>query len=213
VEIKEGYLSGGDNGGFHLVMEDRALIISRVCDLISREDIAGASSEILNNYPFQSIAKISGNFTIKQKTEVFIADGFIDRYRGTRLIYPPVLYLISTVLPNQFPSHPNWKMSESHIAFWELFPTVDHLIPRARGGLHDKSNWVTCSMLTNSAKDHWMLDELGWKLHEPGDFSQWDGLLNWFVREMEKDEVRNMAPKYCHDWLKVAKPFASVYRR
>ncbi len=194
----------------YLIMEERSSIISRVCDLISRKDIAGASSEILNHYPFQSIPKISGSFTIKQKTEVFIEDGFIDRYRGTRLIYPPVFYLISTILPNQFPSHPNWKMSATHIAFWELFPTVDHLIPRARGGAHDKSNWVTCSMLTNSAKDHWTLDELGWQLHEKGDFSNWDGLLNWFIREMEKDEVRRIAPPYCDAWLKAARPYATI---
>lgn len=61
-------------------------------------------------------------------TELFVRDGFIDRYRGTRLVYPPTLRLISEELPEQFPYHRNWKMSETHHAFWELTPTVDHIL-------------------------------------------------------------------------------------
>ncbi|MFF0818704.1 HNH endonuclease [Rhodococcus sp. NPDC003318] len=57
-------------------------------------------------------------------------------------------------------------MSQTHFAYWELFPTIDHIVPVTRGGADDESNWVTTSMLRNSAKAHWTLDELG------GDFSQ-----------------------------------------
>ena len=68
-------------------------------------------------------------------------------------------------------------MSETHMIYWELFPTVDHVVPIARGGGDDESNWVTTSMLHNSAKSNWKLEELGWQLLPAGDIEQWDGLL------------------------------------
>ena len=40
--------------------------------------------------------------------------------------------------------------------------TIDHVIPVARGGADDESNVVTTSMLRNSAKSNWLLDEVGW---------------------------------------------------
>ncbi len=116
------------------MIDDKATIIAQVCNLISDDRIGEAGDLLHTYYPFQPIEKHPGNITPKQKTCVFVRDGFIDRYRGNRLIYPPVLYLISNFLPIQFPADPNWKMSATHIAFWELFPTVDHVVPRARGG-------------------------------------------------------------------------------
>jgi len=62
-------------------------------------------------------------------TRIFARDGFIDRYRGSRLIFPPVLRLLSLYLPKEFPYHKNGKMTEGHMAYWELFPTVDHVVP------------------------------------------------------------------------------------
>lgn len=46
----------------------------------------------------------------------------------------------------------------------ELFPSIDHLVPAACGGADDESSWISTSMLRNSAKAHWPLDELGWTL-------------------------------------------------
>lgn len=108
-------------------------------------------------------------------------DHFIDRYTGSRLINPGVLRLLHVVLGDDFPAHPNWKISETHPAFWELFPTVDHLLPVSRGGRDDKSNWVTASMLSNQAKAQWSVDDLGWKLRSPAAVEQWDGLSGWLV--------------------------------
>lgn len=84
-------------------------------------------------------------------------------------------------MPTEFPAHPNWKVSESHLVYWELFPTIDHVLPVARGGVDAESNWVTTSMLRNSAKAHWTLDELAWQLQPPGLAQDWDGLMSWFV--------------------------------
>ena len=36
-------------------------------------------------------------------------------------------------------------------------------------------------MAHNFAKGNYSLDQLGWRLHPPGDFQEWDGLLHWFM--------------------------------
>lgn len=51
-------------------------------------------------------------------------------------------------------------MSECHIVYWELFPTIDHIVPVARGGRNSEENWVSTSMLRNSAKFNGTLEEL-----------------------------------------------------
>jgi len=137
-------------------------------------------------------------------TDLFVRDGFIDRYRGSRLVFPPTLRLISEKLPQHFPYHPNWKMSVTHRAFWELSPTVDHIRPVALGGNDDPSNWATCSMLTNSIKANWTLEELGWQLLPAGDIRQWDGLLSWFVAQMDKEPQYVKESAYFRNWLTVA---------
>ena len=54
--------------------------------------------------------------------------------------------------------HIRTEASETHIAFWELFPTVDHLVPVSRGGSDEELNWVTASMLSNQAKAQWTVE-------------------------------------------------------
>jgi hypothetical protein len=137
-------------------------------------------------------------------TAVFVRDGFTDRYRGSRLVFPPALRFISDALPGRFPYHPNGKMSAAHVAYWELFPTVDHVVPVALGGADDESNWVCCSMLTNGIKANWTLEQLGWELLAPGDFAEWDGLLGWFVSEAAKRPELVRASAYYRRWLGAA---------
>jgi hypothetical protein len=72
-------------------------------------------------------------------------------------------------------------MDCTHIAYWELSATIDHVVPVSRGGADDESNWATTSMLRNSAKGNFTLDELGWQPHSPGQLADWDGLLPWFL--------------------------------
>lgn len=192
-------------------MEDKAAIIAHVCEILSSGNHVGASEVIKKQYPFEPITKVKGGFNASEATKVFVRDGFVDRYRKDRprLIYPPALRLISSFLPEEFPYHKNGAHDKGHFAYWELFPTVDHIVPRARGGSHDESNWICCSLMTNQIKSNWTLEELEWNKYEPGDFAQWDGMLNWFVREMSKDGVRSSAPTYCRVWLGAAKRFAS----
>ena len=48
-------------------------------------------------------------------------------------------------------------------------------------------------MLRNGAKGNWLLEELGWSLHPPGDMESWDGLLGWFVETHASTRTRSKA--------------------
>ena|SRR5688500_18432347 len=136
-------------------------------------------------------------------TCIFIRDSFVDRYSSQRLVFPGALRLLSRLMPEDFPAHPNWKMSASHIIYWELFPTVDHIYPVARGRPDDESNWVTTSMLRNSAKSNWTLEELGWALRDLPSENAWDGLITWFIRYLEQDPA-HLTDGYISKWHRAA---------
>lgn len=119
---------------------------------------------------------------------ILARDGFIDRYSGEQLLFPPVLRILSHVLPEEFPFYPNWKMTECHQAYWELWATVDHVVPIAAGGSNEETNLVSTSMVLNAAKANWTLKELGWTLHPPGDLDTWDGLVGWFFEYVQTNE-------------------------
>ena len=74
--------------------------------------------------------------------ELFRRDRFMDRYTGLRLVIPPALRVISAVIPEAFPFHPNWKEGECHDSYWDLSATADHVKPVADGGLDDLENLV-----------------------------------------------------------------------
>jgi HNH endonuclease len=123
----------------------------------------------------------------------------VDRYSGLRLVFPGSLRILSLRLPNAFPYHKNGKTDECHFAFWELFPTIDHVIPVSRGGKDDETNWVTTSMAKNAAKANFTMEEIDWKLLPRGDVKEWDGQLAWFLAEVERDPALLDVP-YIRDW-------------
>ena len=161
--------------------DSNAGVLVDVCAALRVRDSGSARGTLRSHYPFVPVEKIVRRYSARQSMKLFKRDGFIDCYTGTRLINPGVLRLLHVVLGDDFPFHPNWKVSETHIAFWELFPTVDHVVPVSRGGHDDESNWVTASMLSNQAKAQWSVDDLGWKRHPPGAAEEWDGLSRWLV--------------------------------
>ncbi len=183
--------------------EDRSHTVSAICDALMENDRAMASGIARRDYPFTPIHAAKRRYTELQSLKVFVRDGFIDRYSGSRLVFPATLRLLSKLLPEDFPAHPNWKMSESHIAYWELFPTVDHVTPIARGGADTEKNWVTASMLRNSAKSNWTMEELGWRLFPRGDVRLWDGLMFWFLRYVESYPSL-LQDSYLRRWHRVA---------
>lgn len=179
-EIPDPGLSADELG-----LEQKADVLSEVVAAIDASGLEAGRRILTAKYPFTPAEKTSRRYTERQSLRLFYRDGFIDRYSGMRLVNPGALRLLSTILPAEFPADPNWAMSRSHFAFWELFPTIDHLYPVSRGGADDETNWVTTSMLRNSAKAHWTLSELEWHVHPPGDHRAWDGLTSWFIRYLE----------------------------
>jgi hypothetical protein len=162
-------------------MLKKSAVIVDICYALSDGLIERAASLVRNDYTFVPSMMAQRKYGAVESTRVFMRDGFIDRYTGEKLIFPPVLRILSALLPAEFPYHPNWKTDVTHPAYWELSATVDHLVPISRGGLDEESNWITTSMARNSAKMNWTLEELGWKLQDAGNIKAWDGLLHWFL--------------------------------
>ncbi|MCB1983862.1 MAG: HNH endonuclease [Burkholderiales bacterium] len=179
---------------------DRTEAIRMACALLDEGAVGSAAEVIGEYYPFVPIKKNGRNYTPRQMTKLFLRDGFIDRYRGTKLVHPPALRLLSHYLPEYFPYHKNGKMDEGHIAYWELFPTIDHLVPITRGGVDSEENWVCCSMLTNSIKSNWLLEELQWALKVPGNLQSWDGMFSWFLRHV-KEHKELLSIGYIKTWF------------
>jgi len=103
------------------------------------------------------------------------------------LVFPPVLRVLSLLLPTDFPFDSHWKANATHSAYWQIGATVDHVVPISRGGADSQENWVTTSMVHNFAKMNWTLDDLGWKRREPGKMSEWDGMFAWFLDFTDKN--------------------------
>jgi hypothetical protein len=182
---------------------EKSKVIAEVCSALTSGAPDRAVSLAKRDYPFASEPIVKRKYGQLQSTRLFIRDGFVDRYTGERLVFPPVLRLLSSVLPAEFPYHPNWKTDLTHPSYWEIGASVDHLIPVTRGGADDESNWMTTSMARNFAKSNWTLGELGWTLHPAGTFSDWDGLMGWFL-QYTADKPDALIPSL-EGWHKAAK--------
>lgn len=183
---------------------DEIAALNAVCEALSRGDTDHAACLARSGLPFSSFERNTEKYNEFHSMQVFLRDGFVDRYSGQALVFPGTLRLLSQLLPAEFPFHSNWKMSECHFMYWKYFPTVDHLDPRARGGGIRDSNLITTSMLRNSAKSNWTLSELGWNIHPPGDLSNWDGLTKWFLSYTKKYPTE-LAHPYIRKWHSAAK--------
>lgn len=166
---------------------DRATILEEASESILAGSIEEASALIEREYPFEPITPQKRTSTADRVIRIAVRDGFIDRYSGKKLVNPGLLRSLSTLLPNGvFPFTPHWSMRETHAAYWELTPTLDHVKPIARGGRDAEENIVITSMMNNSIKSNWLLSEMnGWFLHEPGDIDDWNGLSATFLKLVE----------------------------
>ena len=168
-------------------MSAKTEILGEVCEHLLAGDMRSAADVANTRYPFVPIVPASRGYGEARCVAIFRRDGFTDRYSGEPLVFPGTLRLLSLLLPVQFPFQKNWRTAETHVMFWELFPTLDHVVPVCRGGTDDDTNLVTTSMLRNSAKANWLLEELGWELAAQRQMSNWDGLVGWFMRFLAKD--------------------------
>jgi 5-methylcytosine-specific restriction endonuclease McrA len=186
------------------VDKDKSLVISDIANMILEDKEITAKEIIKNEYPHTYFEIEKRTYTMVQKMNQFIRDGFIDRYTGQKLLNPGILKIISHYFPNEFPYHPHWKMTETHIAYWELIPTIDHIYPIAKGGQDDEKNWVTTSMKNNSIKSNYTIDEIHWNLYPKGDIADWDGLTKLFLKLVEKDKGL-LKDGYIRSWYNVSK--------
>ncbi len=178
-------------------------VLARVCGALLERDADSARAIARAEYPFVRPQNAGRKYGELQSMRVFLRDRFTDRYSGARLVFPGTLRLLSRLMPDEFPFHPNWKMTECHLSYWQLFPTVDHVVPVARGGADDASNWVSTSMLRNSAKSNWTLEELGWSLRSIDADENWDGLIG-FCRDLLVAHPEHLEDKYIARWHRAA---------
>ena len=185
-------------------MLDGSDILARVCAEVDAERLERGAAILASDYPFAPLGNPGRRCSALESTRVFVRDGFIDRYSGRRLVFPGALRLLSQLYPAEFPFHNNWKTDACHFAFYELFPTIDHVVPVSRGGTDDESNWISTSMVRNAAKANFTLAELGWSLLPPGRLGEWDGLMGWFLRQVDaRPEVADGA--YLKRWADAAR--------
>lgn len=156
------------------------------------------------DYPFTSRAIHARKYTDSQKLKVFLRDHFIDRYTGDKLVIPGILKVLSHYFPREFPYHPHWKMDQTHIAYWELVPTIDHVVPIALGGSDCEDNWATTSMLHNAIKSNWTLEQVGWRVLDLGDREKWDGLMQLFLHIVDQDKSLRK-DTYINRWYELVK--------
>lgn len=178
---------------------DRIQALTQVSQMLCKGESTAAVELLRTELPFEAPTNAGRSYSTATKLAVFFQDGFIDRYSGERLLNPGYLRVLSRLFPEAFPFHPNWKMGQCHIAFWQYTPTIDHLVPVARGGVDDASNWVTTNMLHNAAKSNWLIEELDWRLHPPGNWQDWCGLSGEFVQIVEQNP-RLREDSYIRQW-------------
>jgi hypothetical protein len=181
------------------MLDNRVAIIDRVLQALRLGEAVAARDILRDEYPFVPVTPERRRYTELQSLQVFARDGFIDRYSGQRLLFPGIFRLLSRMMPQEFPFHRNWKMGQTHPAYWELFPTIDHVLPIARGGADSETNWVTTSMLRNAGKANWTLEELGWSLYPPGSLADWDGFTRLFLEFINSDRSV-LEDRYLRRW-------------
>jgi hypothetical protein len=130
--------------------------------------------------------------TPAQRTSICHRDGFVDRLSPERwrLVYPGALRVLSLELRGAIDTVVSKGTLRSYAGnapvWWDLWPTVDHLVPRAGGGTNEPDNLACVSWWRNAAKGDLSLEATGWTLQPAGDARTWDGLLGWFVDRVRR---------------------------
>jgi hypothetical protein len=68
---------------------DKADVIARICAALAADRIAKAADIGRREYPFLPVQKCKRAYTPFQSMRIFLRDGFVDRYNGDRLVFPP----------------------------------------------------------------------------------------------------------------------------
>lgn len=114
---------------------------------------------------------------VRALARIYDRDRYQCRYCGAKTVLIPVMRLIATAYPQEFPYHRHGKAGETYPAFDMISASVDHVIPVARGGDALDDNIVTACWACNRVKGNLPLDVLGWTLRDPAD-DAWRGLAD-----------------------------------
>lgn len=159
---------------------DRASDVAAVCAALAAGDPGAAQRELAARWPFAPGDAAAREYAELDALNVWLRDGFIDRYDGTRLVFPGTLLVLSRMLPAEFPDSPDGNVSEMHPAYTQLLPSLDHVRPLEGMGTEDAANAVTISRQSREARAHRTPAEPGWTLSPGGSLPDWDGLTGWF---------------------------------
>ncbi len=187
-----------------MVNDIKVEILKQVAKLIEVGEYNTAKGLVNKKYPFIPVKKELRTYTMQEMMGQFFRDGFMDRYSGDKLINPGMLRVLSEKMPEEFPYQAHWKTDECHMAYWEFQPTIDHIVPIAHGGEDKVTNWATTSMVNNSAKSNFTLDQLGWTLKPRGDIVEWDGLSQLFIKIVDENKSL-LETKKIREWYSVTK--------
>lgn len=127
-------------------------------------------------------------------------NSYFCEYCGKRTIEAQVLKLFSSAFPGILPWESNWKYA--HVIYWTHSASVEHHIPRARGGDPGRGNCIRTCYQCNDLKRHRLISELGWRIFEPTEGTQpWDGLASYFSKlESALSDVHKV--KVLPEWMR-----------
>src|SRR5688500_15046608 len=107
----------------------RATSLSELTAALANGDLGGAEEIAVREFAWQLDRNERSPISKGTAIKVFFRDRFLDRYSGSKLVFPGALVAIGRLMPQHFPIHPTWKAGHSHDVFWELWPVVDHVLP------------------------------------------------------------------------------------
>jgi 5-methylcytosine-specific restriction endonuclease McrA len=115
------------------------------------------------------------------RVQIYRRDRWTCRYCGKQTIFEPVMALVGSIFPQDFPYHENWKAGLVHPAVLTQGTSLDHIIPVSRhGSWTDPGNLVTACTACNYGKGARLPEEMGWTLRTIPEATGWHGLTDLY---------------------------------
>ena len=77
------------------------------CAALSCDNVERAAEIVRTKYPHRPPIEKRKSFAKNKQIEIFMRDGFINRYSGERLLYPGAVHVLTKMLPEVFPYQTN----------------------------------------------------------------------------------------------------------